>query len=203
MENLFNFDINAILGNVTFVPALLAIVALVVSAFFAMRMFKVYMCIIGTFSFGFVGYTIASMLPLPTVEGVDLVAVVGLVTALVGLIISPFLHRLVLFVGGVAAGYALGVFVASMIGTAIEVNEIAATIIAAVVALIVGGLAAAIFKPMYIIITSLGGMAVVGVLVSRLIVGVNMTAVIISLIAGAVVGIIPMVYQFNSASEEY
>lgn len=191
------------LGSVTFVPALLAIVALVVSAFFAMRMFKVYMCIIGTFSFGFVGYTVASMLPLPEVEGINLVAVIGLVAALVGLIISPFLQRLVLFVGGAAAGYALGIFVASMIGTAAPVNEIVATIIAAIIALIVGGLTCAIFKPMYIIITSLGGMAVVGVLVCTLVIGIDMTAVIVSLIVGAVIGIIPMIYQFNCEQEEY
>lgn len=202
MGNLFNFDINAILGNITFMPALLAIVALVVSAFFAMRMFKVYMCIIGTFSFGFVGHTVASMLPLPTVEGVNLVAVIGLAAALVGLILSPFVHRLVLFVGGVAAGYALGVFVASMIGTTVAVNETAATIIAMIIALIVGGLACAIFKPVYIIITSLGGMAVVGVLVATLVVGVNMTGTIAGLIAGAVVGIIPMIYQFGCEQDD-
>ena len=76
-----------------------------------------------------------------------------------------------------------------------------------IISIAIGGIAgiilAALFKPLYIFVTSIGGMAGTGGLVALTIFPeFDLTFLIVGLVAGAVIGIIPMIYQFKKNAEE-
>lgn len=207
MGAIASFDFQTLAEALTFETALATIVLLIISAFFALRLYKIYISAAGAVAFGFGGYYIVAELmdvgTIPTIEGINLHIVAGFAAALIGFILAALLNKVVLFVVGAAAGFVVAdMFLLPLISGFFPIEGDANLIVAGVIALIVGALVCALFKPIYILVTSVGGMAIVGGVVVLLAMPYNLTVFIIGLVVGAVVGIIPTIYQFKASANE-
>lgn len=206
IQSITTLDFAALFGSITFEIALASVVLCIISAFFALRLFKIYISAVGAFTFGYIGYYVMLILLdeglVPPVDGINLQVLTGLVAAILGFLIASFLHKVVLFVGGAAGGFLLGNLVVELISANVTpIDENVALIISGVVALVIGALVCAIFKPIYIFVTSIGGMALAAVIVSAILLPLETHYIIIAAIVGALIGIIPMIYQFKRDAE--
>lgn len=194
-------------------PALLGtIIVLILIAFCSYRFLRLELSVSGAIGLGFVGYTYAPLLlaqiqGLP--EGIDYSALVGAVCAILGWILAWLLHKIAIFAVGAGAGFSLGTIVFGFIYAAFPDVEFLGTpafyyIVSIICAIAVGIIFVYLFKPIYIILTSFGGMICAGFLLSFSIFGMaalSGTYLYATLAAGAVLGLIATIVQFSKSSE--
>ena len=203
-ETLFSAD--ALLQSLSFELSLPIIIGCIVISFFGLKLYRVAMAASGAYSFGIGAYYLTALLILTGVIPADalggkLTLIVAFSAATLGLILSFFLDKVVLFVAGTAGGYfgtqtLAGLFFADLMSPVVLI------IVSAVIGVILGILLCVIFKPVYIILTSVGGMGVAGFMMGLLL--FPPTEGLYSLIflgAGALIGIIPAAMQFKSESD--
>lgn len=204
-ENALGFDAVGFINDFGFEMSMFALVACIVLAFFAMRLFKIIMSAFGGAGVGFIAYYLfgpGAMFGdlLPEVEGINMAAAVGLGAAVLGFILGVALPKLVLFIGGIGIGCVGVKFIIPMVAPAVELDPTIILIIGAVVGAILGILLSLLLRPVYILITSLGCSAIAGVILVVLVMpGVDM---LMGAIGGAIFGLIPMIYQFRSSAYE-
>ena len=197
------------LQNSSFYISLGLIAAFVVFALFGYKLFKIELAIIGAGAFGLLGFwylapLIVNALGEKVPENVNIYVITGLACAVIGAVLVILIHKLAIFVGGAAVGAAAGWGICIAVGmyyTDSEfINSMAGHIVfAAVGGILLGVLFLFLFKPIYIIVTSVGGMTVVGYLVASTVMSIQSPVVVgISMAVGGVLGIFAAVYQFKS-----
>ena len=202
------------LQNYSFYISLGLIAAFVIFALFGYKLFKIELAITGAATFGLLGFwylapLIVNALGERVPENVNLYVITGLACAAIGAVLVILIHKLAIFVGGAAAGAAIGWGVCMLVGmyyTESEfINSMAGRIVFAVVGgLIFGVLFLFLFKPIYIIVTSVGGMVVVGYLVASSVMSIESPIVVgISMAVGGLLGVFAAVYQFRSNRDSY
>ena len=197
-----------LLGLLTFDILLPTCIVLVVLAFFGLRLYKICMSVTGAYGLGMVAYYIsAEMIEngtlQPFAENIseyNTVLIISLAAAAVGFLLGTLLDKIVLFLGGAAGGYFATGMLAGMFFPDMLTPEVL-MVVAAVVGVVLGILLCVLFKFVYIIITSLGGMALTGAIVGFTFFPEDMNMVLIYTIGGAVIGIIPAIVQFKKDSE--
>lgn len=196
-----SLDLGILTSGLEFEVAMIGLVACIVMAFFGMRLYKVCLSVLGAVGIGFVTYTVfkaGGILGdiLPAMDGINVAAALGIITALIGFVLGLLLPKFVMFIGGVGMGcLATPIFIRAFVPSA-GLDETIIIVIGIIVGIILGILLSLLFRPIYIISTSIGGMAIaVILLVSLIIPGMDpMTPAIV----GAVIGIVPMIIQFRS-----
>lgn len=197
-----------LLELLTFDILLPTCVAFVVLAFFGLRLYKICMAVVGSYGLGMVAYIISAELVdtgvlQPFAENISIyhtVLIIALSAAAVGFLVGTLLDKVVLFLGGAVGGYLATEMLAVMFFPDMMTPEVL-MIVGAVVGVVLGILLCVLFKFLYIVITSLGGMALTGALIGFTFFPEDMNMVLIYTIGGAVVGIIPAIYQFKKDSE--
>ena len=197
MEMLTNIikklDLAALLGeSLAAYSVAIAVVAIVVLALFARYGFTVLkkvVCLVGAAGCAYAG---AQILVPKFLAGVALPivstnAVVGIVLAIVGGFIFCRFFKFGLFLIGAAAGYLV---VADIVIGMVALEGIIATVASVVIAIVVGLLLRALFKPLFVIISSLVGMIGAGALLCVTLIPVDSSMVTIAFIAFAVIGLI-------------
>ena len=186
---------------------LIAILGLI--AFFGYRIFKYAVKVIAAVSFAVLGNMlvldfvkgfIAPMLP----ETFSVVAISGLIFALIGLILSIFCYHFVMFLIGGAVGYMTTSYILTLISGFVAIPEmlregVGFIVVSVLVALICGLLIMCFFKHIYIILTSIGSVALsFALILIAIIPSADMGIVGIALAVGALVGLIAMFLQFRA-----
>ena len=204
LEEAQGTDIMASANNLGFEVAMIVIVACVVLAFFAIRLYKMLMCAFGAVGIGYVAFSLlkeGGLLGgyLPTFDWIDLPVAIGLGAAVVGIIVGVLLPKFVLFLGGIG----IGCFATPLVANAFFPGILDDTILliaGVIIGMIIGILLSLLFKPVYSFITSIGCMAIAGaILVVIVFPGTN---ILFGAGGGAVIGIIPMICQFRVSEED-
>ena len=208
-ENVNFTDITSVtdaLAKIEFIPMLVALIACVTLAFCAFKFYRICITAALTFGFGMLGNTLAGTLlenlsiSLPI--DIALEPAISLVLALIGAIIGLTLPRFATFLVGAGAGYLASSIAVSFLGsegagiTFFE-GTVGSIIVAVVCAIVAAFLLLIFFKFFYILLTSVVPMALAGLIIATLVLP---DFALIALIAGAVVGIIAMIYQFKKSS---
>lgn len=204
-EKAAGFDLGAVFSDFGFEVAMIALVACVVIAFFAMRLYKIFMSLFGAVGVGYIVYTLikpGAILAefIPTLEKVNLASAIGLAAAIIGFILGVALPKFVLFLGGVGIGVVATKFAFPLIAPGVALDPTIMLIVGVVVGLILGVLLSLLFKPVYILLTSLGFSTIAGIIIIMLV--MPSVGVLPGALSGLVLGIIPMIYQFRSSAFE-
>ena len=192
-------------GGISFEVALIILGVCVVIAFFAMRLYKIFMSLFGAVGIGYIAYTLigpgaifANLIP--SNAKVDIAAAISLGAAIIGFIIGVALPKFVLFLGGIGVGVVATKIAIPIFAPGVDLDKTIMLIVGVVVGLIIGVLLSLLFRPVYIFLSSLGCSAVAGVVVSMLV--MPSLNVLIGMGIGMALGIIPMAYQFRSSAFE-
>ena len=215
MDNMneINFvEIGATLGDLYATagfPAVLGIViALIILAFYGYRLWSFEVKIIVAIALGVVGWSLATAyIPLESIpEGINLPVIIGIACAILGAVIAKFLFKLSIFASGAFLGFSLGsvVFYPLLLGILSDVafmyEPYMIYVVGGVFALLLGILFVTLFKHVYIIITSLGGMITAGYLVGALI-SPTPIGTLVGVALGIVMGIVSTTKQYKMARE--
>jgi hypothetical protein len=218
MDNAVSFDMNAVMSSAAFMIALAFVLAVV--ACYSYKILRFELVLSFSVVLATVGAIVSEMF-IPAIEGVNINAAVGLVCGLIGAFIGKKLFKLCCFVYGAAIGYLIGLVVMTMFAELpLFQNAIVALALPIVCALVVGLLSIFIFKAVYIIVASVGGMTAAGTLIgaaltkgAEFVVDATTGAYsftypennVIFILAGAaiglIVGIIVAVNQFRNSYE--
>ena len=192
-------DIQTLLGSYSaYLTFPIVLIVAVVAGFFAFNgysIFKKCLSLFGAIAFGVVGSSIiAPIIPLE-LPFINFNALVGIVLAVVGAILMIYVYKLAIFVIGAAGGY----FVAQLfIAPLFELQGTVALVVSIVAAVILGIIALLLFKPLFIISSSVLSLTVVGALASYVVFAeANMIITIVCAVIGLVIGIIAAVKQFQ------
>ena len=211
-QNVDYTDIESVtdaLYKIEFVPMLIALIACVALAFFAYKFYRICISCATAYGFGILGYWFADVIlveklgvSLP-IDNIELVPAVSLVFALIGTIIAICKPKAATFLVGAGAGYLASSIAVSFLGAngaGIEFFDGTAgqIIVGVVCAIVAAFLLLFLFKFFYILLTSVVPMAAAGLIVATL---VCADYALYALIAGAVIGLIAMIYQFKKASD--
>ena len=192
---------------------LVAVLLLGLLALYSYKIFKITLTLGGAIVFGMIGNSMLTPIILGFMEkapeGINLGIAVGFVCALIGGVLMNFFFKLALFISGAGAGWMVGATVVELVRGLFPTVEflkgdLGALVISAFSALTLGVLSLFLFKFIYIVFTSLGGMIAAIVMVVTSIkpdpgIGVLSVAVVIGMIAG----IIAAAGQSKSSSKNH
>ncbi len=195
-------DIIAGLEPTMIFPIMMAVVIVgFIVATCASRLLTYAFKIAGTAAFGVIGWFVGDMVLANVeleLEGIALASVIGFIFALIGLRIGGKHPKFMTFVIGAGIGYIVGSSVVATLASEVEflASDIAQIIVPIVCAIIVALLCVWLFKFIYILATSMGGMIVAGYAFG---VAVAPEFALYCAIAGVVAGIFAMVHQYKKA----
>ncbi len=188
-------------------------VVLVLLAFYSYRILRVELSASAAIGGGALGYLVIAPLVLSNIqglpEGIDFAAIIGIVCAILGWIIAWALHKLAIFLVGAGGGFYAGSFVYLFVALKwpeVEFLQSSAFfwIVSGILALAAGIIFVYLFKPLYILVTSVGGVTGAAYLLGASVFGaqVNEVQYLAPVLAvGAIFGTVAAVVQFKKASE--
>jgi len=193
-------------------PILLSVaLALILVALYSYRIFRLELSVGGAIGCGTAGYLFLAPFILEKIpnlpEGIDFAAIIAIVCAILGWVLIYALHKISLFLCGAGVGFYIGMILAAYLAAALPdaaifQNNIVFWVICGICALALGIIFVFLFKPLYIILTSFGGMIGAAMLMAIAIFGQPDSIVLyVTLGVGAVLGIIGTVVQFKKAND--
>lgn len=190
------------ISGVDLVVTLAFVVVCVLIAFYAERIFKIAVTVAGAFICGSVGAVLASYVvthfSVPDILSLSLPAIAGLIFALLGVGISRAVFSLILFIVGAGGSAVLSYTVITMTGI---ITDLPKQLIASFLCAIIGGVLMVIFfKFLYILGTSMGGMAVAGLLMGMSIAPESTKIKFAILGVCLIIGLFAMRYQYKNSS---
>ena len=192
-------DIQAILGAyaqyITFPIVLILAVVAGVLAFYGYTLFKKFLPLFGAVAFGIIGASIVAPLIPVTLPIVNLNAIVGIVLAVIGALLMIYAYKLAIFVIGAGIGFVVGYVV---LAPMLSLSGVVALIVSGVLALIVAILSLRLFKPIFILVTSVVSLIAVGAL-GAFVVFAEPSIIFVAVLAvvGLIVGIFAAKKQFT------
>ena len=213
MDNLIQIpeEILTVIEANFFALSLVAIILYAFCAFYGYRIFKFSMKFISAVALGVVGANLVAplvteALGTATVGPVSLSALIGLLFAVVGFVIAVYVYKLALFLLGAGAGFLAGELVTDILVSSGVLADFFASdagywVACGVCALVLGLLCAFLFKPLFIVISSIGSMFCVFSVVAVLLFSAETVTGIIALIPAilaVIVGIVAAVKQFKA-----
>ena len=202
-------NIISIYSNFT-IPITLVLIALLgLIAFFGYRIFKYAVKVIVAVSFAVLGNffvldSIKAFISPVIPETFSVAAISGLIFAIIGLVLSIFCYSFVLFLVGGGLSYMFAGSILGFIGNFVVIPEILLEgvgfiVVSVLIALVSGLLFMCLFKLIYILLTSIGSLALAFALVLLAVMpSADMTLICIALAIGAIVGVIAMLRQFKA-----
>ena len=183
-------------------PASIVIgLVLLVFAFFSYKIYRTALILIGALGGGILGFNFVSPIIMNAMSEPEewIPLVVALVCGIVGIALILALQKLAIFIAGGFLGFLLGNYISVIIAaTNPEFGEGAGKwVVVIICAILVGILAGKMFRPVFIIATSLVG----GLGGSISILGGFGVGVMISLIVGLVIALVGMVFQFKTTTK--
>lgn len=199
----------SIYSNFT-IPITLVLVALFgLIAFFGYRIFKYAVYLVSAVSFAvfgnvfvldFVKGFIAPLIP----ESISVAAIAGLIFALLGLLLSIFCYKFVMFLVGGGLTFLLSDFFIAILSMFVSLPSfltegIGKTIISVILSLVVGLLFMSFFKFIYILLTSVGSLSLAfALLIIAIIPNADASLAGTACFIGAIIGVVAMFLQFKA-----
>lgn len=203
-------EVAEILENYLFVALLSVIIVLGIMAYHGFWLFKKCLPISGALAFGAVGSLVVTpmlddmvgnMIP----EAISLAAIIGFVCAIVGALLMTYAFKLSIFLLGAGAGAGVGLIVSALLKGTIEffATQIGALVAVGVCALVVAILTALLFRPLFIIVTSVLGLAAAGACVGLAVMPEgNLIVLGVCAAIGFIVGIFAAKKQFRASGKD-
>lgn len=198
------------LENLIFESALYIIIVLGILAFFGYRLFRYFLVIGGAVLSGIVAYTfltpmVLGALNMSAPSQFLLPVLMGFLFALIGgLLVNRFV-RPSIFLLTVAIGFFVGLelslfLASSVVWLGFLATRVGSLIFAGLVGLVCGLISIPFFKPIFIFMTSVGGLSLAGYVAAGSLMSENSPPMLLYLLIGlgASIGIVAMVYQFRS-----
>lgn len=192
----------ALFPDVSLQPFLIGIViGALISAHFGFRLFKLSIVVSFATAGYAVGYSVFGLMFADGIEGLnfDVGFVVGIALALILALVSVKIYKALIYIVGGAFGVLLGFVIPYFLLLAFD-QELAGLIVGAVVAIVLAVLCAKgfmkIMKPLVIIETSLGGMALAFEGAAMLL-DLGDAVVAVASVIGLVFGLFAAKYQFS------
>ena len=195
-----------------FVAVLAAAVVCGIVALYSYKLFRIELVIEGILLFGILGGVVLgpwlenALTFIP--DSISISAILGILLAIIGGFIMHFFFKFALFITGAAIGwfgmysFGLGFLAEKFPDFAFFQDNAGKIIIPILTAIILGVIFIFLFKFLYIILTSFGGMCGAAVLLGLAIVpDGGMVVLIASLVVGAIAGICATVYQYKNNSK--
>ena len=194
-----------------------AVILLGLLAFFGYRFFKAILIIGGGVGAGYAGgvYLAEHVEKFITDRGLELDFIdwtfaVALVCAIIGALLVAFAYRAIIFLGGGAAGGYVGYTVIApklaekLPDVALLQSQVGTILVAVLLGLVCALVFLLLFKFIFIVATSLGGMAGAIFLAVYAVYPTVPQMIAIGILAvGAVIGIFPMLRQFKADNRKY
>ena len=201
MDQIFNPEMLGEYAAYLFPIALIAVILLSFLARYGYTVFKKCLSICGAIAFGSIGSIVVAPLLMNMISleinFISIPTVIGAILAIIGAVLIIYVYKLAIFVVGGALGYFIAqMFVAPLLPA--EVAEgVAGIVISAVVALVVAILAVILFKPLFIIITSIFGMIGAALIAAYVILPeLTMIPLVVFAVIGFILGIVFAKKQF-------
>lgn len=191
----FQALIDTLQASVTFPIVLVAAIVAGIFAFYGYTLFKKCLALFGAVAFGVAGSVIsASFLSEISIPLVNIASIIGIVCAVIGAVLMIHVYKLAIFVVGAAGGY----FAAQLvIVPMLALEGTVALVVSIVAAVIVAILALLLFKPLFILLTSVVLMVGVGAISAfALFVEPTVVFVAVTAVIGLIVGICAAKKQF-------
>ena len=194
-----------IFSALSFPLALVFAAALALVAIFGYRVFKTVISVATCVVCGIVGTTVVApvvlnMVALPNIAGISIPAVIGLVFAAIGLLIGLKCYKLALFLICAGGVFLVGQPILAGILTPMALpfisTELGVMVVSLVAGVLVGVLMLLVFKPVFIVVTSLGCCAAATAFVVGSVAPGISIAPIAGLALGAIIGIFAAKGQF-------
>lgn len=197
-------DLSALLGQFAgfmFPIVMVAVLLLSFLARYGYTIFKKCVAFVGAIAFGYIGSSIVAPLVLGMlgleIPLISLPTVIGIVFAIIGALLMIYVYKLAIFFVGAAVGYlAAQIILVPMLA----LEGIIAIAVSAVLAIVVGVIALLLFKPLFIIITSVFGMAGAGALTGLVLIpssSENLIILAVFAVIGVIIGIVYAKKQFE------
>ena len=195
-----------------FAVVLAAVVVCGIVALYSYKLFRIELVLEGILIFGILGGVVLGPMLENVItfvpDSISISAVVGIALAIVGGLIMHFFFKFALFVTGAAigwlgmTGFGLSMLAQQFPDVELFTNNVGKIVIPILTAIILGVLFIFLFKFLYIIATSFGGMCAAALLLGLSIspAGDRMT-LIASLVVGVIAGIFATVYQYKNNSK--
>ena len=205
------------INNMSFPVATVAIGLLVLLSVQGYKIFKSLIYVISAVGLAFAGHLYLAPRVLGFIEPIipdsipiDVSVTIALLCAIIGVLLAHFAHQFIVFCLGGIVGYLIGYYWAAGViagyfkSLPFLNNNIAAIIIGAVCALIVAIFFIIAFKHLYIILSSIGFMALSAyILVRVLLPGAGNGWLFAFIAIGAVIGVVLMVHQFDEEEKAH
>ena len=189
-------SLGALTASLTFPVVLVAAIVAGIFAFCGYTLFKKCLALFGAVAFGVAGSTLATTyLANVSVPLINLSSIIGIVCAVIGAVLMIYVYKLAIFVVGAAGGYfAAQIIIVPML----QLEGTVALIASAAAAIVVAILAVLLFKPLFILLTSVVTMTGVGAVSAfALFVEPTMIFVAVTAVIGLIVGICAAKKQFT------
>ena len=202
--------INQILNFINqyfFITLISAAILLIINAFFGYKIFKFAITVESAVGLGIIAYTfIGPWIFQNPPEKVNLSAILGILFAALGALLAGFFIKTMLFVNGAGLGFFLGSGGAYLLSANNEffAQNWVIICVGVLAALILGVLFIFFFKPIYILVSSVLGMSLVGFIISYIVCpDIYVIFSVIMVAIGFIAGIVAAVYQFKKNSKYY
>ena len=185
--------------------AIIAVIACVIFALFACRLFKFGITVGAATAFGTIGAMYAPLLldkvSLPLPEGFNIIPIIAFILAIVGAVLAWWLYKVSIFLAGAGAGYFAGALVATYLGSAgagiaFFDGKFGTILVSVVCAIACAFLFLFLYKFLYIFASSMCGMVAAGLILGE---AIYPALILYFLIAGVVAGVFAMIYQYKTA----
>ena len=204
------------LGATVIVPI---IALLFVEATWSWRLLKLMLPVSGAIIFanlsGLITPYVVEALGSPVLGPISVGSAVTLLCALAGALLMGLLYKLAIILLGAAGGWAIGGIISGMIAANQPDLELfistdgnpsmGSIIVCAICAIVLGVLAVFVFKALYIVITSVGGMMAAFAMAGLILVNptdeASMTILYLCIVLGVVAGVFCAVHQFKTAND--
>lgn len=189
-----------------FITLISAVILLIINAFYGYKIIKFTIIAESSIGLGFVGNSLLAPLIFQNPpERVNLAAIMGIVFAIAGALLAIFLFKLMLFINGAGIGAILGAFGCYLLSPdGVSTKTWVIAVICSVGAIVLGVLFIFLFKPVYIIVTSVLGLSLAGFIISYVICpDVYVIFSVIMTAIGFIAGIAASVFQFRKNSRYY
>ena len=206
-EGVIPENIMSLITGAMFPVVLVAVIGLGFLAFRGFWFFEKALTVMGAIFFGAAGSTMLGPIVVASLgesapANVNLSVIIGLICAALGAVLIRVLYKVALFVCGAFFGYTAGHAIAALLASLTKAEFFTTgngdLITCIVVAVLVGILCVFLFKPVYIIVTSIPTMVAAGILLGTSIVTTgDQTVLIVSGVVGLIVGIAAASHQFK------
>ena len=181
-------------------PLIMTGILCVFLALFGFKFLKIEICVFGALF----GYTIGAVEIANFVGDAlapALITVISIALAIIGVLLSAKVYKIMVFIYAAYGAYYAGTILFSMFIEGLQGYEAVITLLSVLFAIVSAYITCKFFKPIFIILTSVGGMVLALVALALVISPESETVMSVMMIVGLILGVFAAIKQFKSCKD--